>query len=138
LSSDKSDNIFWPDISTLEKAEGVAKGSAGIPLFVGSITVLVVLYGYFFSPILGITLWALIDASIFSLIAYGMFHINRVVSILGLAFYIWSQVEMLTTQGAGFGVLAVFFMIYWFNGIRGAFKFHKLKKQAVTVEQATT
>jgi hypothetical protein len=138
LSSDKSDNMFWPDVSTIEKAEGVAKGSAGIPLFVGCMTVLVVLYGYFFSPILGITLWALIDASIFGLIAYGMFRINRVVSVIGLAFYIWSQVDMLTTQGAGFGVLAVFFMIYWVNGIRGAFKYHKLKKQASSIEQATT
>ncbi len=130
--------MFWPDVSTIEKAEGVAKGSAGIPLFVGCMTVLVVLYGYFFSPILGITLWALIDASIFGLIAYGMFRINRVVSVIGLAFYIWSQVDMLTTQGAGFGVLAVFFMIYWVNGIRGAFKYHKLKKQASSIEQATT
>ncbi|MBA6231866.1 MULTISPECIES: hypothetical protein [unclassified Colwellia] len=138
MSSDKSDNMFWPDVSTIEKAEGVAKGSAGIPLFVGCMTVLVVLYGYFFSPILGITLWALIDASIFGLIAYGMFRINRVVSVIGLAFYIWSQVDMLTTQGAGFGVLAVFFMIYWVNGIRGAFKYHKLKKQASSIEQATT
>ncbi|WP_286235801.1 hypothetical protein [Thalassotalea sediminis] len=138
MSTDKSENMFWPDISTLEKAEGVAKGSCGIPIFVASITILVVLYGYFFSPILGITPWALIDASIFGLIAYGMFRINRLVSILGLFFYIWSQVDMLTTQGAGFSVLAVFFMIFWFNGIRGAFKYHKLKKQADSVEQVTT
>ena len=130
--------MFWADVSTLEDAEGIAKGYSAIPIMISSLTILVILYGYFFKPILGITLWALIDAAIFALIAFGMFRINRVVYVLGLVFYIWSQVDMLTTQGAGFGVLAVFFIIMWFNGIRGAFKYHKLKALKDASEQATT
>lgn len=138
MSKEKSDNMFWPDISTLENAEGVAKGAAFVPVFVAVVTSLVIFFGQLFSPIMGVTLWALIDVSIFALIAYGMLKINRVISILGMAFYIWSQVELLTTQGSGFGVLTVFFIIFWFNGIRGAFKYHKLKNQLDSPDKVTT
>ncbi|MBU1308643.1 MAG: hypothetical protein KKE30_03805 [Gammaproteobacteria bacterium] len=137
-SKNKDFNMFWPNIDDIEDAKGVAKGAAFIPAFVSVVTTIIVLVGIFYTPILGLDEWAFIDAFLFALVAFGMWKLNRVVAILGLALYVWGQLQLLSVHGSGTGVMAVFFVIMWFNGIRASLRYHKLLRAPKVEENATT
>jgi hypothetical protein len=134
----KDFNMFWPNIDSIEDAKSVAKGAAFIPAFVSVITSIVVLVGIFYKPILGLDAWAFIDAFLFAIVAFGMWKLNRVAAILGLLLYVWGQFQLLSTQGTAVGVMAVFFAIMWFNGIRASLRYHKLLSTRNVQENAAT
>jgi hypothetical protein len=74
--------------------------------------------------------WALVDAAIFGLIAWGIYRMSRVAAIAGLIFYIAERIAMHIILGRSY-VSAIFvtalFLFAFINAVRGTFAYHRLQ-----------
>jgi hypothetical protein len=112
-----------------DKAISYGFGSA---VFVASVTAIFALLAiYFHKPIFGIDGRALLDASLFAVIAFGIHKKSRVAAVGGLILYLVERVSTLAhgTATGTTGVMAVIFTLYFVHGVRGTFAHRKLASQ---------
>lgn len=119
---------LWPPVDTLDTAKSTAKLGAVTAAIVAGVTALFAilsLFGVEFASI-----WALVDAGLFALIAFGIYKMSRMAAVLGLLLYLWGQVSQILVTGRTNYILFLLFTLYLVHGIRGTFAYHKLKKEA--------
>gem|GEM_PF-4323823 len=72
---------------------------------------------------------ALVDAGLFALIAFGIYKMSRVAAVIGIALYLWGQLNQILATGNSNYILVILFTLYFIHAIRGTFAYHKLKKE---------
>jgi hypothetical protein len=123
----KATNWFWPAVDTIGAAQDAAKLGAYTAAIVAGITALFAILSLFGVEITSI--WALVDAGLFALIAFGIYKMSRVAAVAGLLLYLWGQLSQLLDSGRTNWFLVFLFTLMFIGGIRGTFAYHKLKKQ---------
>lgn len=118
---------FWPAVNTLEAAKNTAKQGAVSAAIVAVITGIMAILSLF--GVDTVSIWALVDAGLFALIAFGIYKMSRIAAILGLLLYLWGQIGVITSTGNTNVILFILFVLYFIHGIRGTFAYHNLKKQ---------
>ncbi len=76
--------------------------------------------------ILGVSIFALIDAAMFALIAYGIHKKSRTAAVSGLCVYLLERLYMLKSGGANGGgatLMAMFLTLAFVTAIRGTFAY---------------
>jgi hypothetical protein len=77
----------------------------------------------------GYDLWNLFDVLVIFAFTYGIYKKSRIFSILLLAYFIISQITIIsTTERYQGGLLALVFFYFYIQGIRGTFAYHQIKK----------
>jgi hypothetical protein len=80
--------------------------------------------------------WMLIDATIFGLVAWGIYRMSRVAAALGLILYILERIAMhimMVMMGQSHqsyisSIFATFILLFAFiNAVRGTFAYHRMK-----------
>lgn len=123
----KAANWFWPPVDSLNAAKEAAKQGAIAAAIVAGITAIVAILSLFGLEIT--SLWALVDAALFALIAFGIYKLSRVAAVIGLTLYLWEQLSQILATGKTNIFLVVLFTLYFIHAIRGTFAYHKLKEQ---------
>jgi hypothetical protein len=127
----KLKDSYWPDITTTAIAEKCIKNAAGVAYFVAGLTALLAALAWF-DVIHIVSPWSVIDAVLFAVIGFFISRGSRVAASLGLALYLFESVDRLLSGGGSSGgasVAVVFFMLFWINGVRGAFALVRLRQQ---------
>jgi len=74
--------------------------------------------------------WALVDAAIFGIIAWGIYQMSRVAAVAGLVIYCLEKIYMQSVMGTKFAsglIVAVIIILAFINAIRGTFAYHRMK-----------
>ncbi len=75
--------------------------------------------------------WALVDAAIFGIIAWGIYRMSRVAAVAGLVGYSLEKIYMQATLGSKVGsglFVAVIIILAFINAVRGTFAYHRMKR----------
>jgi nitrate reductase gamma subunit len=128
----KSGLLSLPTIVTLSDAQSTGRQGTWAACFVTGIMSLVAL-----ASILGRLPedfprngWALIDAAIFGLIAWGIYRMSRVAAVAGLVLYIIERIAMHIVMGKSriSGIfITVLFLVMFINAVRGTFAYHRMR-----------
>jgi len=78
-------------------------------------------------PVFGLSGWALVDASLFVVVAWRITKMSRAWAVLGLLIYLVEVGFGLATNGA-VGILSVIFVLTYIGAIRGTFAFHRYNR----------
>jgi hypothetical protein len=119
---------YWPDITTMAIAEKCTKNAAGVAYFVAGVTALLAALAWF-DVIHIVSPWSLIDAALFACIGFFISRGSRIAASLGLALYVLEAADRLVSGGGSSGgafVAVLIFMLFWINGVRGAFALARL------------
>ena len=130
----KKANFWWPDVSTLEQARSAAMGGAAVAGIVAAVTLAFTLYAVYKEPVLNITAWSFLDAALFVVVAIGIWRLSRTAAVAGLALYIVEQGYQLVSAGPKNPVMAILFILFLVNAIRGTFSYHRLKKVSAAAD----
>ena len=131
-----SPNIFkfWGKLDSVEAAVDAAKAGAAGAFMVAAVTAALAIASIFgFSVIPGVGALSLIDAAIFAGLGFGISRNSRVCAVLALAFYLLEQWMMVSNVSTFNGVMFVLFVVFFINGIRGTFAYHRLKHHPAAV-----
>lgn len=94
---------------------------------VAAVTLAFSLYAMYQQPVLGVTVWSLVDVALFGVIAIGIWRwLSRVAAVAGLALYLLEQGYQIATIGSKSPVMALLFILFLFHGVRGTFAYHRL------------
>lgn len=126
-ANQKTKNWFWPPVDSLDAAKEAAKQGAIAAAIVAGITALFAILSLFGVALTSI--WALVDAGLFALIAFGIYKMSRIAAVIGILLYLWGQLSQILATGKTNFILVFLFTLYFIHAIRGTFAYHKLKKQ---------
>jgi hypothetical protein len=121
-------NWIWPSIFDKESARQAALQGTVAAIFVASITVLFATISLTGTTFMQIDAWSYVDAIFFAAIAFGIYKMSRIASILGLLLYLLERIDMWLTFGPKNIVIAAIFIIAFINSVRGAFAYHRIIK----------
>ena len=132
-SKQQQKSNFFHSIETISDAQKVGRQGALAACFVAGMTTLFAVAAMSGALPLAVPIdgWALVDAVIFAIVAWGIYQMSRVAAVAGLVIYILEKVYMQVALGMrmGIGTLMVVVLILAFiNGIRGTFAYHRLRK----------
>jgi hypothetical protein len=122
------------DLKTVEKK---IRGAWITGLVCGTITLTFSLLALFKNPVL-LECYGTIDALIFYGLSFGIYKRNRVCAIIMIVFFIIEKIDLITrrteemmggTGGIVFASVALVILVFFFEGIRGTFAYHKLKNK---------
>ncbi len=132
-----SQNVFkfWGKLDTLEAAVDAAKIGAAGAYMVASVTAALAVASLLgFSIIPGIGAVSLIDAVIFAGLGFGIWRNSRVCAVAALALYLVEQSMIVSNAPTVNVVMIAMFVVFFINGIRGTFGYHRLKNTALGVD----
>ncbi len=126
-------SIWWPPVSYREGARQAAREGAGAAVFVAGVNALFGVLAIFGLQILpGFSRLSLVDAALFSLVAWQTYRMSRVWAVVGLLMNLAGLASRFYQQGvtemAGI-VVGVIILLAFVNGVRGTFAYHKLSTQ---------
>lgn len=122
---------IWPDIVDMEDGDAQCHRGASVAFFVAFVTATVTFlqtngiinwFGY-------ITITSYIDAAVFFIIGIGLRVRSRIAALAGLSVYCLEQYAMIQVIGFRFNLLALLFIIFFMNAVRGAFAYHHFKRE---------
>ena len=117
----------WPPIFDSASARKAAMQGVMASAFCAAATIFFVILSELGKDGLGFDLWALTDAFLFILIGWGIFKMNRVAAVSGLALYFLERAMMWIEYGPRSPVMALIFVLMFINGIRGVMGHHEFK-----------
>ncbi len=125
-------NSFLPQIATLSDAQKVGRQGTWAACFVAGLTALVAVAALsgILPPGFPISGWALVDAALFGVIAWGIYRMSRVAAVAGLVVYILERIYMQSALGAKAGagiVVTILIILAFINAVRGTFAYHRMK-----------
>lgn len=123
--------FWWPTLHNKAAARFAAMQGYWAALIGATVTAFfAVLSWYGFTPIRGFDIYALFDAMLLCILAWGIEKMSRTAAVIALVYFIVSKLLMFAANGLmGISLLiAVVFGLLYVNGMRGTFGYWKLKK----------
>jgi hypothetical protein len=113
---------FWPSIENPERAVTVMHYGAGFAAFSALVTAGISIAAiYLDHPIVGIDGWALVDAGLYSIIAWRVYRLSLPWSIAGLIMFTFERLfGLMQHLNLGAIIFTIFFFPYYLNAVRGA------------------
>lgn len=122
-------NWLWPEVNTIEDSKNTARyGVIAAGIVSGTTAIFAILSLFGFVIIGPLNIWALLDASLFALIAFGIHKMSRTASLLGLLFYLLEQINVIYTAGGTNWFVLIVLATLFIHGVRGTFAYNKLGK----------
>jgi hypothetical protein len=120
---------YWKEIENKDSAEDATKAAVGISYFIAAVTGLIAVLTLVYSkPILGLSGWSLVDASLFAVIGWRIRKLSRAWTIVGLVLYLLEIASSIGSRGFGFGIVSIVFILAYVNALRGVFAYHRYAK----------
>ena len=116
---------LWPEVADLDSARSASRQGMWAALFVAVVTAAVAAFKAF-----GLSTSAFFDAAVFFGIAWGIYRVSRVAAAAGLLLYVLERVVTFAQSHETGGILAIFLLLAFGNGARGAFAYRRLLKQS--------
>ena len=104
----------------------MAAGWAGV--VAGIITLLSIISLATGVSIVGASVWSLLDAALFAVVAWRVWHGSRAWAVTGLALYSLEVIYGVITHPPGVGILTFIVLLALINGVRGTFSLHKYEE----------
>jgi hypothetical protein len=118
-------NWFSPTITDAYSARQAAKQGVGAAGWCAGVTAVLALATFAGVHLFNITGWALLDAALFAIIAWGISRMSRFAAVAGLALYAIESLAMLATSGPTGVPMRIILLVMFVNAVRGTFAFHK-------------
>lgn len=129
---------IWPSIEDAESARKAARQGMYASLFISGVTLLLLgLSTQGFNPF-KIDAYVLIDVTIFLVVAWRIYAMSRTAAVVGLLFYILSQIYTMSEVGFTISVVPIFITLTFVNSIRGTFAYQKFNGQEIEEESLPT
>jgi len=121
---------YWPELVDLASARQAVHRARGAALFVAGMTVLVALLALAGIELMkGASAWALLDAALFFLIAWGLHRFSRTAAVAGLVLFVLERLAVMFQTRASGILLTVILILLFVHGVRGAFAYHRLRTE---------
>jgi len=120
-------HYFWPSIVDATSAIRASRQGIWASCFCAGATIFFVLLGVF-GVRGGFDILSLVDASMFIVIGWGIYKMNRFAAVSGLALYILERIIMWSQYGPKNPAMAIILTLMFINSARGIFGYHKLTK----------
>ncbi len=114
---------LWPQLDDLETARSASRQGMWAAAIVAVLTALFAAFG-----VLGTNASAFFDAVLFAVIGIGIYRISRVAAVAGLLLFILERAVIFAQTRQTGGVVAIFILLAFGNGARGAFAYRRLLK----------
>jgi len=128
----KSNNFFWPKITDLPSATAASDLGFWAAVAVATITTVFATIALVANTyILAIDAWAYFDAVLFALIAWRIRRRSGAFAVAGLCLFIFEKlIQFSQPEVASSGaVMALLFLLFFINGVRGTFAFHRYSRE---------
>jgi hypothetical protein len=123
-------NWWWPTISDRASAEEAVKVGFWAAMFVAGVTAIVATIALVSGEaVMSIKASAYLDAVLFLIIGWRIRNHSRVFSVLGLLLFIAEKAMLAKTQGSTGWFMAIFILLGFITGARGAFAYHRYKQK---------
>ncbi len=120
-------NFWWPEITDLKTARHVAYYGLWATLLNVGITSLFIVLEFFGVKLLDIGFQGFVDIIIFSVIAVGIYKLNKYAAIAGLLFYLFEiSFSILFSGNFSIGWMTIIFVFLYINSIRGTFAYQAI------------
>ncbi len=125
--------LYWPAMTTAEVAQKCVKNAANVAYFVAGATALLVLLAWF-DVVHLVSKWSALDALAFMVLGFFISRGSRVAAIIGLTFYMVEALGRIATSedadqaAGGLSILTLVLILFFVNGIRGAFALARLRQ----------
>lgn len=119
---------IWPSIVDTTSAQKASKQGLWASAWCAGATIFFVVLARLGSQMFNFDMWALLDAFLFIAIGWGIYKMNRIAAIAGLALYILERISMWSEHGPKNPAIAIFITLMFINSIRGIFAYHKFTK----------
>lgn len=126
-------SMWWPPVTYREGAREAARLGGGAAAFVAGVTALFGVLAIFGLQILpGFSTLSLVDAALFSIVAWRTYRMSRAWAVVGLLLFVAGRAFAFYQQGvtamSGI-VVGLFLLLAFLNGVRGTFAYHRLSTQ---------
>ena len=119
---------IWPSIVDTTSAQKASKQGLWASALCAGATIFFVVLAQLGTQMFNFDMWALLDAFLFIVIGWGIYKMNRIAAVAGLALYILERISMWSEYGTKNPAIAIFITLMFINSIRGIFAYHKLNK----------
>lgn len=121
----------------LEKAKRAIKGAWIAGAISGAVTLVFVIAAVAGADVLGFNILYLLDVFLIFGLAYGIYKKSRTCAVIMFVYFVASKVIIWQRMGSLQGLpVAIAFGYFFFQGIRGTFAYHGIKKAEKAPEQA--
>ena len=127
---EKAKDGFWPTIVNQETAQKASRSGFWAAVFIAVVSGGAGALAYANINILNLSSLAMIDGLIFAVIAFGIYKNSRVASVAGLFMYIVQRIDMWSQYGPKNPAMALIFILFFVNSIRGTFAYRKYSKSS--------
>lgn len=122
---------FWPIVDDLESAKKATRYGFWASILCAVVTVATVILGYYgIQPHsmnnMSFDLFALFDAALFAVIAWGLYKMSRTAAVAGLSLYFIERIYMWSVYSLKIPVMAIIVSLLFVHSIRGTFAYHRL------------
>jgi hypothetical protein len=131
MAAQRSTNLLWPKLDTLEAAQTACRNGAWMAGLVALLTALLTgldVLGVGFAARIGLDLWGFLDAALFALCAWGMSRYSRAAAIFALGLFVASRISLLRDGLSAGAVLTVLIGLGFVAAVRGAFTQRRLRR----------
>ena len=126
---------YWPDIYDLESSKKAGRLGATAAFLCAGVTALFALLAELgWALVKGFDIWALGDAIIIGALGIGVWRMSRICAVLALVTYTAERLFAWATNGSSNPMLAVIFIVYFINGVRGTFAYQEYKTESRTAK----
>jgi hypothetical protein len=116
--------FYWPDLDDLWSAKKACRQACSGAIAVGLVTTVAVFLQLKGIKILdGINASGFIDAAVFLVLAFFIYHCSRTAAAIALVLYVAEQVMM-----GRFSAMGILLTLFFINGVRGSFAYHEFKQ----------
>jgi hypothetical protein len=125
---------IWPHITDVDSAKRASKQGYWACAFIVGWTLLFVVLSLFGKGLMGIRvpyigLFSLLDVSIYIIIGWGIYKMNRIAAVAGLFVYLFARILIWAQFGFGGPWSATIISLMFVNAVRGTFEYHKYSKE---------
>lgn len=128
---------IWPDTQDEQTARSIVLRGVWACIAIAVLTTAVALYaiasdqkvsGHYDG-------WALVDAALFSIIAWRMWKNSRIWSVIGVILMVMEMVDKVANAAATFNVITVLLFLAILHAARGTFALHKIRTEKAAQQE---
>jgi hypothetical protein len=130
-SENKWKRAHWPSVATREGAKFASRQAFAAAVLCTGLDCIFAALGALkvdLGPELRFDFWALGDASVFGIIAWGLWRHSRIAAWAGLLMYVLDRLYAFSTAARANLVVAIILILAFVNGVRGTMALHRFKE----------
>jgi hypothetical protein len=120
---------FWPQVTNIESARNAAMQGCWAAVLGAAITALFAIASFYgFQAVKGIDAYALVDAVLLLVLAWGIWKMSRTAALIALIYFVGSKLLIISENGIGNPIMMIIFGLFYINSVRGTFAYQNYKR----------